>query len=69
MTKVSDITLIDTYIIFEILANVNRKEGKNVPEICEIKDGAGITDYEVSKQTGIPTSTLTNGSMGDTALS
>lgn len=31
---------------------------------ARLRDGAGITDYEVSKQTGIPTSTLTNWKYG-----
>lgn len=31
---------------------------------AELRDKAGVTDYEVSKQTGISTSTLTNWKYG-----
>lgn len=31
---------------------------------ARLRDEAGITDYEVSKKTGIPTSTLTNWKYG-----
>lgn len=31
---------------------------------AELRDKANLTDYEVSKQTGIPTSTLTNWKYG-----
>lgn len=30
----------------------------------KLRDSSGVTDYEISKQTGIPTSTLTNWKMG-----
>jgi len=59
--------LIDTFIIFEILANVNRlREGevKMYQKYVALRDKAGITDYRVSKETGIPTSALTNWKYG-----
>lgn len=31
---------------------------------AELRDKAGVTDYEVSKNTGVPTSTLTNWKYG-----
>lgn len=64
---VSDISLIDTLIIFEILANVNMflKGGKILyKKYAELRDKAGVTDYEVGKRTGIATSTLSNWKAG-----
>ena len=31
---------------------------------ADLRDNAGVTDYEVSKNTGVPTSTLTNWKYG-----
>lgn len=67
MAKVSCVTLIDNSIILEILANVNRfwKGGVNLyRKYAELRDLSGVTDYEVSKQTGVSTSTLTNWKYG-----
>lgn len=65
---ISDIALIDTLIIFEILAKVNtyfKKGGENLYEkYAKLRDEAGVTDYEVGKRTGIATSTFSNWKAG-----
>ena len=61
------ITLIDNFIIFETLANVNifLKGGEILYEkYAELRDKMGVTDYEVGKNTGIATSTLSNWKAG-----
>lgn len=67
LALVSYITLIDNLIIFETLANVNNilKVGDRLyKKYVELRDKAGVTDYEVAKQTGVSTSTLTNWKYG-----
>lgn len=69
IASVSDITLIDTLIIFETLANVNifLKGGIGLfsyRKYAELRDFKNVTDYEVSKNTGVPTSTLSNWKAG-----
>ena len=66
---VSYITLIDTLIIFETLANVNTflKGGNRLfsyKKYADLRNKKGVTDYEVSKNTGVPTSTLSNWKAG-----
>ena len=64
---VSGISLIDTLIIFETLANVNiflRRCGILYKKYAELRDKAGVTDYEVGKRTGIATSTISNWKAG-----
>lgn len=66
---VSNITLIDTLIIFETLANVNMfwKGGCNLfsyAKYAKLREAKGVTDYEVAKNTEIPTSTLSNWKSG-----
>lgn len=66
---VSYITLIDTLIIFETLANVNTllKGGISLfsyKKYAEARDRKGVTDYEVAKNTGVQTSTLSNWKAG-----
>lgn len=69
LALVSDITLIDTLIIFEILANVNTfMEGGvklfSYKKYSTMRDERGMTDYEVSKLSGVSTSTLSNWKAG-----
>lgn len=67
LAKFSYITLTDITIIFENLANVNifQQGGVNLYQnYAELRDKAKVTDYEVSKQTGVSTSTLTNWKYG-----
>ena len=67
LAKVSCITLIDTLIILENLANVNmfwQGGVKLYQKYAELRDKKGITDYQVSKKTGVSTSTLTNWKYG-----
>lgn len=66
---VLNITLIDNLIIFETLAIVNTimKGGFNLfsyKKYSELRDGKGVTDYEVSKNTNVQTSTLSNWKAG-----
>ena len=55
-------------IILEILANVNGfyiKGGGNLyQKYVNLRDKAKLTDYEVSKRSGVSTSTLTNWKYG-----
>lgn len=65
----SNITLIDNLIIFEILANVNTfsKGGINLfshKKYAAIRDKNKMTDYMVSKASGVPTSALSNWKAG-----
>lgn len=67
MAKVSCITLIDTLIILEILANVNTfaEGGTNLyQKYVKLRDRVGVSDYAVAKQTGVSTATLTNWKYG-----
>ena len=66
---VLNITLIDNLIIFETLAIVNKilKGGFNLfsyKKYSELRDSKGVTDYEVSKNTNVQTSTLSNWKAG-----
>lgn len=66
---VLNITLIDNLIIFETLAIVNKilKGGLNLflyKKYSELRDNKSVTDYEVSKKTGVQTSTLSNWKAG-----
>ncbi|SET72076.1 DNA-binding transcriptional regulator, XRE-family HTH domain [Lacrimispora sphenoides] len=57
----------DIIIILENLANVNRflQGGENLyQKYAELRDKAKVTDYEVAKQTGVSTATLTNWKYG-----
>ena len=66
---VLNITLIDNLIIFETLAIVNNilKGGSKLfsyKKYSELRDNKGLTDYEVSKNTNVQTSTLSNWKAG-----
>lgn len=66
---VLNITLIDNLIIFETLVIVNKilKGGLNLfsyKKYSELRDRKGVTDYEVSKNTNVQTSTLSNWKAG-----
>ena len=66
---VLNITLIDNLIIFETLAIVNwfLKGGYKLfsyKKYSELRDSKAVTDYEVSKRTKVPTSTLSNWKAG-----
>lgn len=59
--------MIDTLIILEILANVNTfvEGGVNLyQKYVKLRDGVGVSDYEVAKQTRVSTATLTNWKYG-----
>lgn len=67
LAEFSYITLTDITIILENLANVNifQQGGVNLyQKYAELKSKAKVTDYEVAKQTGVSTSTLTNWKYG-----
>ena len=60
--------MIDTLIIFEILANVNTFLGGedlfSYKKYDCLRRKKGVTDYEVAKDTGVQTSTLSNWKAG-----
>ena len=61
--------MIDTLIIFETLAIVNKiMEGGvkvfSYTKYAKLRDEKGVTDYEVSKKTHVQTSTLSNWKAG-----
>ena len=65
---VSYITLIDNIIILETLASVNiyftERRIVLYKKYADARNEAGVTDYEVAKQTGVSTATLTNWKYG-----
>ena len=69
IAMVSNVTLIGTLIIFETLAIVNKIMRGGIKlfsyqKYAKLRDEKGVTDYEVSKNTNVPTSTLSNWKAG-----